>query len=97
MCFNYRTFMPLAYKTLIYIGNLLSTVLISFENLAKIRPPGVVSKNEFGKCKTLLKRYECRILQARIHPFASIKLAKQTDKAKNKKSTCVKSCILFPL
>lgn len=49
--------MLLAYNILKIIRNRSSTAFISFENLAKIRPIGVVSKKDIGKRSAFVNKY----------------------------------------
>lgn len=78
--------MLLAYNILKIIRNRSSTAFISFENLAKIRPIGVVSKKDIGKRSAFVNKYLWIIMPALIAPFVNTKLADNTHKTRNKKN-----------
>lgn len=52
---------------------------MSLENLFKILPIGVVSKNDTGQCKQPLSKVRCIFLAAVRQPIASIKVKPKTD------------------
>ena len=55
------------------IGMLESMTSRSLDNLLRILPSGVVSKNDMGACNILSKRLLCKFLDAATVPIAEAK------------------------
>lgn len=82
-------------QLLIATGSALSIMSTSFENLLRIRPSGVVSKNDIGSRNTLRNNLLCKSRAARRHPNAKITDVANKVTAKNKSKIKVKTKIII--
>lgn len=62
-------------------GMVWSIMFTSLENLLRMRPRGVVSKNDMGALRTVLSMLLCRALEARKDAMAMEKAARNTKLA----------------